>query len=275
MSSSDSVSHLEQLASEHPMVVVSLARTLYALPVMNVREMVSTPEVRSIPHPPPGVRGLINLRASVLPLFDLRSCFGMATQRDESLAFVAMLEQRKQDHKRWLDELAASVREGRAFTLTTDPHACAFGRWYDTYKTDNLMLDTVLRRFDEPHKRVHALGADVVGLVEAGKQAEALAQIDIARNGVLSQMMTLFDAAEEIIGAANREISVVVSNAGKSCAVAVDAIESVERLSRDGVTGMDEAMAGQRVQSILGVGRRTKDNAFVLILDPAMFLGAA
>lgn len=46
MSSSDSVSHLEQLASEHPMVVVSLARTLYALPVMNVREMVSTPEVR-------------------------------------------------------------------------------------------------------------------------------------------------------------------------------------------------------------------------------------
>jgi purine-binding chemotaxis protein CheW len=47
---------------------------------------------------------------------------------DESLAFVAMLEQRKQDHKRWLDELAASVREARAFTLTTDPHACAFGR---------------------------------------------------------------------------------------------------------------------------------------------------
>jgi purine-binding chemotaxis protein CheW len=185
-----------------------------------------------------------------------------------------MLQERKGDHLRWLRELESSVREGRPFTLTTDPHACAFGRWYDTYKSDNLMLDTVLRRFDVPHTRIHAVGAEAVGLVKAGKQADALALIGATR-AVLDEVVALFDAAGEIVAGANREISVVVSHRGKSCAVAVDAIESVERLSRDGVTDMDEAMAGQHVPSILGVGRRSRDNAFVMILDPGMFLGAA
>jgi len=270
-----SASDLTRAASEQPMVVVSLARTLYALPALNVREMVSTPEVRSIPQPPPGVRGLINLRGTVLPLFDLRACFGMPTQRAESSEFVAMLEQRRADHQRWLNELEASVREHRAFTLTTDPHACAFGRWYYGYKTENLMLDTVLRRFEVPHQRIHALGSEVVDLVRNGRVDEAARRIDSARNGVLVELMKLFDAAEDIISSSNREISVVVAHRGRSCAVAVDAIESVERLSSDGVTSMDDAMAGQHVHSILGVARRVKDNAFVLMLDPGMFLGAA
>lgn len=274
MSTLETNTPVERLAAEQPMVLLSLARTLYAFPVMNVREMVSTPDVRSIPHPPTGVRGLINLRGTVLPLFDLRACFGMPTHQEEARAFVAMLQARKADHQRWLGELESSVREDRPFTLTTDPHACAFGRWYDSYKSDNLMLDTVLRRFEAPHKRIHAVGAEAVGLVKAGKQPEALALIDSTR-AVLDEVVALFDAAGEIVASANREISVVVSHAGKSCAVAVDAIESVERLSRDGVTDMDKAMAGQHVPSILGVGRRSKDNAFVMILDPGMFLGAA
>lgn len=122
--------------------------------------MLSTPEVRSVPQAAAAVRGLILLRNTTLPLVDLRTLFGLPTMASEAQAFVSMFEQREEDHRRWLNELESSVRENRPFTLTTDPYACAFGRWYDTFKTSNLLLEAVLNRFDGPHKRIHALGRD-------------------------------------------------------------------------------------------------------------------
>jgi chemotaxis signal transduction protein len=257
------------------MVILSLARTLYAVPTTSVREMLSTPEVRSVPQAPAAVRGLILLRDTTLPLVDLRTVFGLPTMESEAQAFVSMLEQREEDHRRCLNELESSVRENRPFTLTTDPHACAFGRWYDTFKTSNLLLEAVLKRFDAPHKRIHALGETVVDLVHHGRQAEAMAIIAAAREGVLTQMIDLFHAAEDIVREEQREIAVVIAHEGRSCALAVDAIESVERLSTEAMTRMDDTIGAGSPDSIVGVGRRVKDKAFVFVLDPGAVLRAA
>jgi purine-binding chemotaxis protein CheW len=50
----------------------------YALQIQHVREIVECERVTSIPSMPPVVRGVINLRGTVVPLCDLPIKFGMA-----------------------------------------------------------------------------------------------------------------------------------------------------------------------------------------------------
>jgi hypothetical protein len=98
-----------------------------------VRELVMVSEVASIPNMPDFVRGAINLRGRVMPLVDLRKRLGMVSATEETSELIRLMMQREQDHKNWLAELEACVRESREFKLTTDPHTCAFGKWYDCH----------------------------------------------------------------------------------------------------------------------------------------------
>ena len=79
------------------------------------------------------IRGVINLRGRVIPLIDLRKRMGLPSAADETKAFCDLLDQRERDHRKWLDELEASLAERRAFALTSD----ALGKWYDGYRAQN------------------------------------------------------------------------------------------------------------------------------------------
>ena len=89
----------------------------------------------------------------------------MPSLKEENEALCQLMEQRAQDHKRWVQELADSVVQSRRFKLATDPHQCAFGKWYDTYKTDNLLMSSFLKEFDEPHKKIHGMAMTVTEMV--------------------------------------------------------------------------------------------------------------
>lgn len=63
----------------------------------------------------------------MIPMIDLRKRLGMTSAAAENNQFCALMDQRRQDHVNWLNELEASTRERREFKLTTGPHKCAFG----------------------------------------------------------------------------------------------------------------------------------------------------
>ena len=111
-----------------PSLIVRAGAAMLSLGAADVREMISIPEVRAVPDVPPFVRGVINLRGTVMPVVDLRQRLGMMTGADEGEQLADLLGARLQDHRRWVDELAASVADRRPFELTTDPHASVFGR---------------------------------------------------------------------------------------------------------------------------------------------------
>ncbi len=261
-------------STELPWVLVWIGKQIFALDASTVQEMVSMPDVCALPQAPPHVRGVINLRGRIFPVVDLRTRFGMESHAAEIAALVALLEQREQDHRKWLAELEASVREHRAFTLTTDPHACAFGRWYDTFHTDNLLLDTVLKRFDEPHRRIHAVGRRVVELAGAGDVEAAQALIEQTRTGVLSRLVVLFADAVATVRQSGREIAVVIRGAAQPFAAAVDGIESVERLTPDSVSAIGDVLPQGANAALTGVARRAKSASLVLMLQSDRLLDA-
>ena len=51
-------------------LVFPLGPETYALPIQDVREIVATPTVTTLPTAPAVVLGLVNLRGDVLPVFD-------------------------------------------------------------------------------------------------------------------------------------------------------------------------------------------------------------
>ena len=72
------------------------------------------------------------------------------------------ITQREVDHLRWAKAVTDLLTDDNVTTLTvqTDPHACAFGEWYDSpeRKAAEAMIPSIrepLAALDEPHRRLH------------------------------------------------------------------------------------------------------------------------
>ncbi len=267
---------MDQVAdAKMPWVIAQLNTRLFALNCAAVREMVIMPEVCEVPGVPDYVRGVINLRGRVTPLVDLRRRLGLCSAHEETEELCALMEQRAQDHKRWLDELEASVKEKRRFALARDPHQCAFGKWYDNFKTDNILLSGFLKKFDAPHKKIHELADEVERLLEKGCAEQALEMFAHARAGVLSTMLGLFVDFQQMIRDTHREIAVVLHGQAGAYAVSVDSVASVERLAAADMEELSGKGLEQRSGLVTSVAKRAKGGGLVLILatdsimDPA------
>jgi chemotaxis signal transduction protein len=250
-----------------PWVITKLGSTLFGLNCSAVREMVMMPEVCAVPGVPDYLAGVINLRGRVTPLVDLRKRLGMRSTGEEIEDLCKLLEQRAQDHQRWLNELEASVNERRAFTLARDPHKCAFGKWYDTYTTDNLLVAGFLKKFDAPHKRIHAMADEVDELIKSGRSEEAAELIEKGKNGNLAVIVKLFSELQQTIRDNRRDIAVVLNGTAGAFALMVDSVASVERLAE--VDTEELAAAGVKVPDNLvhSVAKRAKGEGMVLVLD--------
>ena len=54
----------------------TLGTEVFALPVTSIREIIESPAITEVPMAPPQLRGIINLRGSVVPVMDLALRFG-------------------------------------------------------------------------------------------------------------------------------------------------------------------------------------------------------
>lgn len=256
-----------------PHVIAHIDRYVVAFPADQVVEMVSIPSVSPVPSLPPTIRGMIRVRDALLPLIDTRYLFGLSSCRESFEDLTAMLQTRRQEHEAWLTELEASVTEGRPFTLATDPTRCAFGRWYATFHTDHHQLAAHMQAFDEPHRAIHRIAGEVLELAESGQQARALALIEQTRTDTLAKLILLFSGAESLIRDAFKEIAVLMEVHGRSFAIAVDSVETLETFEASALEpatqhGMDGATG------LVAFARRAS-GPMVLVLDPGVLATTA
>ncbi len=256
------------ISFEFPWVIFSLKGSLMAISAENVQSMVTAQEAAAVPHTPPFIRGVINLRGVVVPLVDLRARLGMPSFLTEIEEFCSLMDQREQDHRKWLTELEASVREKREFKLATDPHQCAFGKWYDSFRPESYTLATILRQFDSPHRRIHGIAEKVLECEHQGDMEGAFRIIEACRDNELAEMIKLFDRAKKVYRENSHEVSIVVEKDKGLVAMAVDNIESVEHFLEGTVEQAPETFGGEpETEFVKLTGRRKKDEAVVLILD--------
>lgn len=260
----------------YPWVVFMLHTTQMAISAEHVQSMVVVSEPSKIPNSPDYIRGVSNLRGTIVPLIDLRVRLGMPSFLTEVEAFCSLMDQREQDHRRWLQELEASVREQREFTLATDPHQCAFGKWYDSYQPVSYTLASLLKQFEMPHRVIHGIAEQVFTLEKKGDMAGAYKLIEECHEKELAQMITLFAQTKEYYRTQNREVSVVLEHQGKLVAMAVDSIESVEYFEEGSMAEAPStfsASAAEEIRFVTLTGRRKHNGSTVLILDTEQIVG--
>ncbi len=266
---------MEQVNVDAPWVIFQLKDEKYAVSTLEVQTMVAMPEVTAVPHLPPWCRGVINLRGRITPLIDLRQRLGM----DSFLASIeelhATMRQREEDHKNWLAELERSIAEDRPFTLATDPHKCAFGRWYDSYKPKTYTEEQFLKKFDAPHRTIHAIAEQATSLAARGEHDKAAALIRETHDGALAEMIRLFEQFRRMIDDARRsEIALVVEKGGPdfAAALAVDGIDSVELLDPETIAPLSPAMQQGADTVVRYSAQRKKNKEIVYLLDTAALL---
>lgn len=70
----------------------SLANEEYGVGILKVREIIGVMEITAVPHTPPYIKGVINLRGRVIPVLDLRLKFGMTAKEYDERTCVIVVE---------------------------------------------------------------------------------------------------------------------------------------------------------------------------------------
>jgi purine-binding chemotaxis protein CheW len=88
-----------------------LENEVFALDVATVREVLDFTTVTRIPRTPVFMRGVINLRGSVVPVVDLRLAFGMSATEKTVNTCIVVVEVRLDGESTIMGALADSVEE--------------------------------------------------------------------------------------------------------------------------------------------------------------------
>lgn len=236
-------------------LVFSAMDCLLGLPYFHIIQIVDSPTYTVVPSMPRSVRGVIDFMGEPIPLIDTRVRLSMKSRYDEVTDFVQTFLQRKQDHLNWIGKLKDAVENDKDITVEKNPHNCAFGKWYDTYRPNSLTLASYMKRFDMPHKAIHDLATRAELLIAEGKKAQAKTMIAAAEGNELKSLVALFDGFEEQMRQSYQEYAVVVAHGGRKFALAIDGVKYFEKLDE---IVHDVPFAGNINDKVIdGIGRKT------------------
>jgi purine-binding chemotaxis protein CheW len=245
---------------------------LHGIDSAYVLSFVHLNEVFSLPDKPEYCRGLIKYSDGLIPAVDLRVFLKMKSAESDAQELSEMMKQRKADHLHWMDALYQAATANTEFKLAADHHKCAFGEWFDAYRTDDIGMKQYLRRFKRPHEQIHRIAQVVLEKRDNNDLDGALSIIEQTRNNELSEMVALFDEFDEAYKASRREIVIVVSDGASTVGVIVDAILALEHLNAAGTDnlGSDYFENSEGV----AVGTREPSGEVVVIFDVMRLLSS-
>lgn len=213
-------------------VLASISKNIYAISCQSVFSLFQLNKLTPLPSSSENIKGVIDYQGKVIQLIDIKRIFNLTSTHQEIEDFRTLMELRKQDHIKWLKNLENSVLQKTEFTLTTDPHKCAFGKWYDSYdvQNDNIIFMSTFGKFDAPHKAIHEIAIKAKALIDRGDNDGAINLVESTKNNELQQMMYLFDELKNAYEESKKEIVVVLGNKDNSISIAVDEVVAIEEL---------------------------------------------
>lgn len=247
-----------------PWVLLRVRDRLFGVPASRVREMAEMPALTPVPNMPEFVMGLVSLRDQVTPTINMRQRLGVATAEDDIKRLTDGLERAEAEHRLLAGALESFVQDGR--TAGTGVPACAFQEWLGTLKTDNPLVRLYLKELDGPHVRLHTAAVRAVQTAKTNP-AEANAAWRRLQERELAAFTRLLPQVRERLIHAHRQIVVVLTHDGRSLGVAVDEVESIERLKKGSIEELPANLQAVTSGLTKMTGRRTRDDEIVLILE--------
>jgi chemotaxis signal transduction protein len=230
-----------------PSILFRLNGGLYCADSRYISTIMELPEYTTLPDTPPYISGIFPLRGNSVTLFDLRTALKLQSMAEEFKDFTAMLDARKQDHIDWVTALEHSLETGERFPLTTDPHKCKLGKWYDNFKTSSSELSAHLARMEEPHRKLHEAAIRVEHCSDAGSRDDAAncqkAVFNEVRNLYMPKVLGVLEDAKEIFRTREFHEMVLVLSGDTSLGIVVDQVLSVETVEEENLGTQHQLMS--------------------------------
>jgi len=100
-----------EIAEATQYLTFKLEEEIFALDVAKVREILDFTDITKVPQTPDFMRGVINLRGSVVPVVDMRLKFGMSRTEKTVNTCIVVVEVTTEGETTVLGALADSVQE--------------------------------------------------------------------------------------------------------------------------------------------------------------------
>ncbi|WP_163339428.1 methyl-accepting chemotaxis protein [Desulfopila sp. IMCC35008] len=180
-------------------------------------------------------------------------------------ALDGILADRWIDHLVWIKKLSQSIMTETEFTGGLDPKACAFGKWYHSYKPMNQKFAALLKGWEEPHARLHGSAEKIVSYLDRGDMEGAMRIYQdetISALGLLEEKfedtMGWIDASSEKVGETqgifNNETLLALADTKK---ILDEIRESYQneyvRMDEEMMTGIDSAILYNLIFSVCAV----------------------
>lgn len=248
-----------------PYVLVDVAGGIYAISCELVLSLEQLAKITPLPAAPSEVRGVVNFRGKIIELINTRVLLNSKSIDEDVKEFSELMDTMLQAHLNWVHTLEECILNGKEFTLTTDPHKCAFGKWYDNFKTNDSVLTFELAKFDKPHKAIHEIGIDAVEMQKRGNKQGAIDLINTTKDTALAQMVHLFSEIKTAYANSRREILVVLGeNEQNAISISVDEIVAIEHLFEIDYELIKSSITD--TEYVTGVAKR-KDGSAVFLLN--------
>ncbi len=252
--------------AELPWLIFMLNKNAYAVNSKYVNGInMRAEDITPLPDAPDIYRGLVKVREEVCPLLDMRKLFHFLSLDEETARFKEMMEQRKRDHIKWIDTLEQCVKTGEKFTLTTDPHKCAFGMWYDKFISENHSASFHIKKVEEPHRLLHESAPLIISYAEQGDMKNAERLLKKARNEYVPKILSVIDESENAYRSTFRENVVFLSDGEQMLGLLVDEVLAVDKV--EPVTGSSSMNLLLKSRFFEGIARNDKIDLEILIVD--------
>lgn len=254
-----------------PDVLVTICGGKYSLSSRHVVSIMPLPNYKEMPCAPKHMLGVINFREEAVPVLDMRSIFHLMTRKEEYEAFTQMLNLRREDHIHWVKELENSMLSNKPFSLATDPHKCAFGQWYYSFKSDSQIINYHMNKIEEPHRKLHEAALEMGRCRNNDKQELKEACCKNVLNEVEGKYMPvilrLLEEAKEIFKSAYAEMVLILDNGIRKVGIVVDEVLSVELLGES-----QQHMMCRQSEYIAGVKEKRETGEMIFELDDEKLL---
>ena len=169
-----------------------LTQAKYALPVGAIRYIteLDAVEAHAVPGGKGGMTRVFTFQQEQISLYNFSRLMGAASQREECQQLVELMAQRRQDHIDWIEALEHSIETDSDFQKATDPHQCAFGRWYDSYRSRDEELKALQQKARDKSDRQIRLDdtGQVKGILCRMKREKSGTMTPVFQVGVMSRV---------------------------------------------------------------------------------------
>jgi purine-binding chemotaxis protein CheW len=124
------------------LVSFRLAQEEYGIEITRVQEIILIGEITRVPQTPAHIKGLINLRSTVIPIVDLRTRFGMLAGATTDESRIMVVNVRNKTVGIIVDAVSEVLRVARDQIAPPPPTVAGLGRDYLTglAKLENRLL---------------------------------------------------------------------------------------------------------------------------------------